>query len=186
MRSDGKMRIGRVHEPLRQGEHRVLVDRLWPRGFKKQDPRIGRWIPELAPSAELRRWYDHQESRREEFAERYREELEALDDTEEMATMRELAKDPGTTLVTATKHLEQSQVPILAAHLDAEVLPTAPQSDPVMAIERWEAFGGTWTVVRDNDDGIEIALNRCDGGEQVESITSDDTTLREWIASRRA
>src|SRR5258708_16065518 len=54
---------------------RVLVDRLWPRGVRKLDAAIDRWLRELAPSTELRRWFGHDPSRWEEFRRRYRAEL---------------------------------------------------------------------------------------------------------------
>jgi uncharacterized protein YeaO (DUF488 family) len=54
---------------------RVLVDRLWPRGVRKTDAAIDRWLKEIAPSTELRRWFGHDPSRWEEFRRRYRAEL---------------------------------------------------------------------------------------------------------------
>jgi uncharacterized protein YeaO (DUF488 family) len=58
---------------------RVLVDRLWPRGVRKDDARIDLWIKDVAPSTELRTWYGHAPERWDEFCRRYREQLEALD-----------------------------------------------------------------------------------------------------------
>lgn len=55
---------------------RVLVDRLWPRGVTKDRARLSAWLPELAPSHELRRWFGHDPARWEEFRRRYRRELE--------------------------------------------------------------------------------------------------------------
>ena len=55
---------------------RVLADRLWPRGVRKDDPRIDRWIKDVAPSSELRRWYNHDLERYDEFVARYEHELE--------------------------------------------------------------------------------------------------------------
>jgi uncharacterized protein YeaO (DUF488 family) len=54
---------------------RVLVDRLWPRGVRKTDAAIDRWLKEIAPSTELRRWFGHDPSRWEGFRRRYRAEL---------------------------------------------------------------------------------------------------------------
>ena len=78
-----------------EGE-RVLVDRLWPRGFRKGDPRVGRWLPKVAPSTELRKWYSHEAARFDEFAARY-----------------VLGSGP-VTLVTATRDLDGSHVAVLA------------------------------------------------------------------------
>lgn len=54
---------------------RVLVDRTWPRGFDKQKARINRWLPDLAPSGELRKFFGHDPDRWREFRRRYRREL---------------------------------------------------------------------------------------------------------------
>lgn len=64
-------------EPARNDGTRVLVDRLWPRGFKKEDVSFDHWNKDVARSAELRRWYGHDLGRFEEFARRYRAELES-------------------------------------------------------------------------------------------------------------
>jgi uncharacterized protein YeaO (DUF488 family) len=57
--------------------YRVLVDRLWPRGVKKDALRLDLWAKDLAPSPELRRWFGHEPSRFREFADRYLAELRA-------------------------------------------------------------------------------------------------------------
>jgi uncharacterized protein YeaO (DUF488 family) len=56
---------------------RILVDRLWPRGLRKTDAAIDRWVKDIAPSTELRRWFAHDPARWEEFRCRYRAELAA-------------------------------------------------------------------------------------------------------------
>ncbi|MEO1237503.1 MAG: DUF488 family protein [Planctomycetota bacterium] len=71
-------RIKRVYEPASDDDGvRVLVDRLWPRGVKKDAGRWSAWWKELAPSAELRRWFGHNPERFDAFARRYRAELDA-------------------------------------------------------------------------------------------------------------
>lgn len=57
-------------------EYRVLVDRIWPRGIKKETLMLDRWWKELAPSTELRRWFNHQPERWNEFQETYSRELD--------------------------------------------------------------------------------------------------------------
>ena len=109
------MRLARVYDEPQPGEGlRILADRLWPRGVRKDDPRIGRWCKQISPSTELRRWYDHQPERFAEFAERYRTELEATEVASALAQVRSLIAAGRVTLVTATKHLEQSHLPVLA------------------------------------------------------------------------
>ena len=70
--------IKRVYLPAEDSDgYRVLVDRLWPRGIKKEDARIDLWAKALAPSAELRKWFNHIPERFEAFSEKYKEELKA-------------------------------------------------------------------------------------------------------------
>ena len=72
-----QIRIKRVYDaPTRSDGLRVLVDRLWPRGLKKEDAAIDIWAKNLAPSTELREWFGHDEDRFDEFARRYRLELQ--------------------------------------------------------------------------------------------------------------
>lgn len=62
--------------PSDEDGFRVLVDRLWPRGISKEKARLSLWLKEIAPSDELRRWFNHEEAKWPEFRRRYREELE--------------------------------------------------------------------------------------------------------------
>ena len=71
-----EVRTKRVHDPVEHDDgYRVLVDRLWPRGVKKQDLVHDEWMKKVAPSGALRRWFDHDPDRFEAFADRYRREL---------------------------------------------------------------------------------------------------------------
>jgi uncharacterized protein YeaO (DUF488 family) len=68
--------IKRIYEPASADDGlRVLVDRLWPRGLKKESAVLTSWMKEVAPSNELRAWFDHRPERFAEFARRYRKEL---------------------------------------------------------------------------------------------------------------
>lgn len=72
------IRIKRTYEPPVRGDgRRILVERLWPRGMKKESLQADAWIKEVAPSAELRKWFDHRVERWEKFRQRYRDELDA-------------------------------------------------------------------------------------------------------------
>ena len=95
--------------------YRALVDRLWPRGVRKADARLDAWAKELAPSSELRRWYGHDPSRFEAFADRYRAELR---ERPEVADRRRRAARETVTLLTATKDMEHAHVRVLAEALD--------------------------------------------------------------------
>ena len=72
------IRIKRTYDPPARGDgRRFLVERLWPRGMKKEALAADAWIKEVAPSTELRKWFDHRVERWEEFRRRYRRELNA-------------------------------------------------------------------------------------------------------------
>jgi uncharacterized protein YeaO (DUF488 family) len=71
-------RIKRTYDPPARGDgRRILVERLWPRGMKKEDLAAAAWMKEVAPSTELRQWFDHRVERWPEFRRRYRQELRA-------------------------------------------------------------------------------------------------------------
>ena len=71
--------VKRAYEPAVPADgYRVLVDRLWPRGLKKETAALDLWIKELAPSTELRQWFGHEPSRWEGFRHRYASELDGL------------------------------------------------------------------------------------------------------------
>ncbi len=72
------VQLKRVYEPPGKSDGaRVLVERLWPRGVSKQKAKLALWARELAPSTELRKWFDHEPARWEEFKARYFAELDA-------------------------------------------------------------------------------------------------------------
>ena len=74
----GVFRTKRVYEPSDASDGiRMLVDRLWPRGLKKEAARLSGWLKEVTPSDELRKWFNHEPDRWEEFKERYFAELDA-------------------------------------------------------------------------------------------------------------
>jgi len=110
-----RIKVARVYDdPGPDDGERVLVDRLWPRGFRKGDPRAGRWIPKVAPSTELRKWYSHETERFDEFAARYADELETGDGAAALAELRELVRGGTVTLVTAARDLDASHVAVLS------------------------------------------------------------------------
>ena len=70
------VQIKRIHDqPAATDGCRVLVDRLWPRGVKKDDAHLDAWVKDVAPSPDLRTWWNHDPERLAEFAARYRAEL---------------------------------------------------------------------------------------------------------------
>lgn len=113
-----RIRVARVYDDLDDPPvSRVLVDRLWPRGIRKDDPRTGDWEPAVAPSDELRRWYGHDPDRFAEFARRYRRELDRAPRSAALSRLRARAEDGPLVLVTATRDVEHSQAQVLAERL---------------------------------------------------------------------
>jgi len=96
---------------------RVLVDRIWPRGMRKEDSQLEEWLRDIAPSTELRRWFGHEPSRFEAFRERYLEELRTPERQAAGQHLRELAQRGDVTLLTATRDVEHSHAAVLAEWL---------------------------------------------------------------------
>jgi len=70
------IKLKRAREPISRGDgYRVLVERLWPRGIRKEDLTLDEWLKDIAPSTELRKWFSHDLERWREFERRYRQEL---------------------------------------------------------------------------------------------------------------
>ncbi|HEU4617813.1 MAG TPA: DUF488 domain-containing protein [Gammaproteobacteria bacterium] len=110
------IRTKRVYDPPDAADGaRVLVDRVWPRGVRKESAKLALWLKEIAPSTELRRWFGHDPERWEEFRRRYRAELER--NGEAVARLRELAKRGRVTLVYSARDTEHNQAVALADFL---------------------------------------------------------------------
>ena len=108
--------MGRIGTPVDAGVVRILVDRLWPRGVAKATAPWDSWLKELAPSGELRKWYGHEPFRYEEFRDRYWQEL-LQQPKELLEKVMALAQSQPIILLTATSHIEASQVPVLRDYL---------------------------------------------------------------------
>ncbi|WAC90239.1 DUF488 domain-containing protein [Mycobacterium sp. Aquia_213] len=112
MGAKSRIRVERIYADIDPADgQRVLVDRIWPRGIRKDDPRVGIWCKDVAPSKELREWYHHQPDRFDEFASRYQAELS---DKAALDELRELTKRGVVTLVSATRDLDGSHAAVLA------------------------------------------------------------------------
>ena len=104
--------IKRVYEPAQAGDGtRILVDGIWPRGVSRERAAVAEWLPEVAPSTELRRWFGHDPSRWGEFRLRYREELAANPRVAELAS---IAGSGTLTLVYSARDEEHNQAVVLA------------------------------------------------------------------------
>lgn len=111
------IRLRRAWDPPEPDDgYRVLVDRLWPRGLRKESLALDRGLKEVAPSTSLRRWFGHDPARWEEFRRRYRAELED-GDGEALAFLREKAAEGTLTLVFAARDREHNQAVVLRSLL---------------------------------------------------------------------
>lgn len=108
--------MARVYDPPGPDDGtRVLVDRLWPRGLRKDAAAFDHWCRDIAPSTGLRKWFHHDPARFDEFAARYRAELDGPEQAERLVALRRLSrKKGGLTLLTATKAVEGSHAAVLA------------------------------------------------------------------------
>jgi uncharacterized protein YeaO (DUF488 family) len=114
MAKQREVRVRRAYDARVRGDgHRVLVDRIWPRGLSKEKADLDDWCKAVAPSTTLRKWYGHDPKRFDEFGRRYRAELEEPERAEALQHLRNLAKQRNLTLLTATKHADISEAAVL-------------------------------------------------------------------------
>jgi uncharacterized protein YeaO (DUF488 family) len=112
-----RFEIKRVYEPVAPTDGlRVLVDRLWPRGVRKQDAHIDVWFKEAAPSAALRKWFGHEPRRWAEFKHRYHHELRSQPDV--IGQLQALAESNPVTLVYSAHDEAHNQARALADYLN--------------------------------------------------------------------
>lgn len=112
-----KISIKRIYEPASTADgFRVLVDRVWPRGVAKADAEIDLWLREIAPSTQLRKWFNHDRSRWSEFQRRYRAELG--DRREELAALLCRADGGPLTLLFGTRDTQYNQAVVLKQILE--------------------------------------------------------------------
>ena len=113
-----QIRCRRVYEePSAADGTRVLVDRVWPRGMRREQAHLDEWLRDVAPSTGLRRWYGHDPGRFDEFRRRYLAELGDPGHRRAAAHLRELAARDRLTLLTATRDVAHSQAAVLAEWL---------------------------------------------------------------------
>jgi uncharacterized protein YeaO (DUF488 family) len=111
-------RIKRIYDAPEPGDGiRVLVDRLWPRGIKKVDARLDQWLKDVAPSAELRVWFDHKPERFEKFREQYIGELSGSPAVAELAR---LGKGKTVTLLYGARDPKINHAVVLQSVLSAK------------------------------------------------------------------
>lgn len=117
-----KIRLQRVydHSSTSPGA-RVLVDRLWPRGVKKEDLKLALWARDVAPSDELRKWFGHRLERWPEFQARYRAELRQPKARAQLSELAALARKRPLTLLYAAKDEEHNEAVVLRSVLERQL-----------------------------------------------------------------
>lgn len=106
------IQIKRIYEkPDTTDGYRILIDRIWPRGIKKEDALLDEWIKEIAPSTELRKWFDHKEERFAEFTKRYKKELQSH--TSELSRIKQISKTKKVSLLYGAKEPNFNQAIVL-------------------------------------------------------------------------
>ena len=110
------LRRARIYDPPSDSDgFRILVDRLWPRGSKKDDAHVDVWLKEVGPSDDLRKWFGHDPEKYAEFARRYRAELA---ENPAFAELRELVGEHDTvTLLYGASDTEHNQAVVLTEEL---------------------------------------------------------------------
>ena len=116
---DAMIKAKRIYEPAAKNDGvRVLVDRLWPRGIKKEDADVDIWLKAIAPSDDLRKWFGHDPDRWDEFRKRYHEELADWEGVL-VPVFQFIEKDHGTvTLLFGAKNEEQNNAVALKEYLE--------------------------------------------------------------------
>src|SRR5215472_7692295 len=111
------VKVKRVYDkPGKSDGHRLLVDRIWPRGLKKSEARINEWPREIAPSTGLRKWFKHDPGKWEQFKKRYAGELE--EHRAEVVKLVREAKKRSVTLLFAAKDTKHNNARALKQYVE--------------------------------------------------------------------
>ena len=114
------LKTKRVYEPAKSSDGtRFLVDRVWPRGIKKEELKMKAWLKDVAPNPELRKWFAHDPAKWKEFQKRYRAELKANSDA--WQPLLEVAKKGNVTLLYSAKDTEHNSAVLLKEFLEEQM-----------------------------------------------------------------
>ncbi len=106
------IKIKRIYDPASpQDGKRIYIDRLWPRGMKKEDVKIDEWLKEISPSDALRKWFGHDPSKYVEFKRRYTKELEKY--SEILEKIKKEGKRKTVTLLFSAKDGEHNNATVM-------------------------------------------------------------------------
>ncbi len=115
-----EIKLKRVYEPIEKGDgFRILVDRLWPRGISKEKGHVDLWLKEIAPSAALRKWFNHEPGKWNEFVEKYDEELEQSEAVNEIIKL--VKKHKIVTLLYAARDAQYNNAIVLQGFLQKKI-----------------------------------------------------------------
>ncbi len=113
------VRLKRVREPKARGDgYRVLVERLWPRGVRKEDLPLDAWEKDVAPSTELRKWFAHDPEKWEEFRRRYRAELRRAPARGSLEGLVRRAAEGNLTLLFSSHDAERNNAVVLKEEIE--------------------------------------------------------------------
>ena len=106
------IKIKRIYEVASADDgKRIYIDRLWPRGMKKENVKIDEWLKEISPSNGLRKWFSHDPSKYEEFKRRYIKELEEHSET--LERIKKAGKGKTVTLLFSAKDVEHNNATVM-------------------------------------------------------------------------
>lgn len=112
MEKTSQIAVKRIYEAYAENDgYRMLVDRLWPRGIRKEQARIDEWQKEIAPSTALRQWFNHDPDRWQSFQQKYRDELKQNPALPHLLDV--LRQHPKVTLLYAAKDEQHNQALVL-------------------------------------------------------------------------
>lgn len=116
-----KIVLKRIYEDYEKSDgYRILVDRIWPRGVKKEDAHLDEWLKEIAPTDELRKWYGHDVEKWEAFSEKYLAEIK--DNKNAAEEIKKTVKDKKkVTLLFGAKDEKHNQAIVLKKWIQQEI-----------------------------------------------------------------
>jgi uncharacterized protein YeaO (DUF488 family) len=128
-RAPSHLKLKRAYDTAARSDgHRILVDRIWPRGVAREALRIADWVKDAAPSAGLRKWFGHEPARWPEFKRRYFQELDRH--PEALMPLVEKSRTGTVTLVFAAKDAEHNNAVALKEYLERRTPRAKPQARP--------------------------------------------------------
>ncbi|WP_395336915.1 DUF488 domain-containing protein [Novosphingobium sp. BL-8H] len=116
----GLLHIKRVYDPPSQDDGaRILVDRIWPRGLRRDEAQLTTWMKDLAPTTALRKWFAHDPARFDEFKVRYHDELDRNGDG--IAKLEAFIKEGSVTLLYGAKDAAHNNAVVLAEYIEGKL-----------------------------------------------------------------